>query len=925
MSASGILGNAVNLDMQASRPLVYINGGAAYNAYCLQIEDSTGIVPPKAMIQVMGEAQDTLGNITLNATGKGWPFGCRIKIELDSQNIFYGNLAKRRDQGQKNSVMLEAWGDIWLLARIPVRGCFCWDIVDGCVKFIDRLALQVNPKGYNNCFMANWQDAVIPVFVNPAEQGAAWDNGFYDSIAEQGKVCAWTPLKFISYLQAAANADSTTPGVNSTYRTLKTSKRLKWEQSSVSFTKDTEMTLKMPDHVFQGQNMLRCLQECLDMAGDWGVRTNCSGDDGKSAIEFFAASKQFATSPMTLSLQRGGPVDDPATIFDFELDEDCTNTSEAVLGQGASIRIEGQFANAGGILPEGGDAAPNDWKRSWVLDEEIAFCRIIDGWDTHPQGTHVDGAYPGPSHPPQYAKYPSKIPDTTGGETWMSVPWILADGLAGRLLTYPNTPEAVALARKLLPRVWRTFEVNGAVARANGTLSGLSGEFSNTNDYPMLTNPRPVDPEQLAYYLDTALRKTRQLFPIRIQVDDGIGYHEVSAQAGVKVDKEGFVNVDGLTDEHGNEGDRIYSGSLMVSPQTCTLRPMKANLTVHMDQRLTEEVRQSFGEMDGLLATDLGGPLQLYIDSPEGYRLDEQVNSDPAAVTSFVGANATVPLNRILRNDGSTLSSATYRLEDHCHRRGRQAALVKRISNWSVVGIRPDIRAGSWIKSINCVGQPGDAPYVIESWLPTVLLDFVQQRTVAGGLLSQSANARGKGLGSRQATPGEAPVAGGQAGAVGAGGMTLAQGMLAGEFGAQQEAMGKGAKQVGGTFKEAFEGTQRSMAEPFKKAMGGTKGEGMFDARASDKRGEANTAKARMSEATRDKASVEKFSAAKPATFGKFNEPQAPARPQPQPAMQNQPAVPVPQPQKEKNADVLKTLNKPEIAPQRKPVMPEEE
>lgn len=736
MAAAGNVGGESNLDLQATRATVEINGGPVANAYCLQVEDSTGACPGKAIIQIMGVDSDTFGNITLNATSQKWLFGARVVVKCDYDTIFLGSLIKRRDQGQPNTVILEAWSDMWLLSRIPVRGCFVWDSKDGVVKFIDRMPMRVNPNGYNNCIIAPWQGNT-PVFAAYAEQGAAWDDKDYDTFWDPYKISAWTPKKLLQYMCAAANATTSTAGVNSTYRTLANSQRLEWGVDSVNFTSDQSMDLKLPDHSFQGQTMLRCVMEALEMSGDFGVRTNPSGGE-KSSIEFFSNVKEYATDPIDLNLQRGGDVADPTTAYDFELDEDCSNTSESALGQGASIRIEGEFTNPGGILTQAEDNST--FKRSWDYDEEIAFNRIINGWDH--SSLHKDGLVP-PS-PPEYCKYPKKIPDKTAGETWMGVEWILADGQQDRSLVYVNGApsgsggggNSLSFARSILPRVWRAFEINGSESRTNGPLKGYNSEFLSTSDYPMLNNiPRPVMKEQLQYYIDQ--NKRRLNFPIRIQVNPGNGYHDVSAQSGLRIDSEGVIWLDGLTDENGAGSDRIYTGSLQTRPQSCILKPMKVNLAAYMDQRLTVEVRQSSGEIDGQLGTDLGGPLQVYIDSPEGYRLDEQVDSYPAAQESYVGTNINAPLTTKMRNDYD-------RLTTHVTRRGRLSKLIKRMSSWYLVGIQPNIRAGKFVHQISTSGQSGDSPYVLDAPAATVVWDFQGQRTICGGLIQQVANARGK-------------------------------------------------------------------------------------------------------------------------------------------------------------------------------------
>ena len=720
-------------EITAAPTQVTINGSVVPNAFCTHVEDSVGPNPGKALIRIMGDSKDQVGNITLNAGVSTWKLGARVQVTIDGyDNLFLGTLVKRRDNGQSNSIIYEAWSDLWLLSKIPVRGCIVYDPVTDNVKFCSRYICRTNPSGYQNCITVSTPMGTLPVFTANAEQGQAYNNSDYDDNYGSYTVSSWTPDKFIHYLYLLANCSySSVYGMGNEWRSLSGSDRLGFPHPSFGGTSG-DMAKKMPDFTFQGQDMLSCLRTCLEMGGVWGMYGD-SSNGTQTSLKFYPKTSSLAMVKVDLSCERGGDVTDLG-VYDFEVDESIEAVAESVLGEGAPVSVESQFTITGG---KNGDPLPvppvpptrlDDIKRSWTWIEEVMFARIINGYDaivpiTYPKPT-PDAAW-------QYALFPTRQPNTDANETWLDVPCVPANGSQPWIpFARKGTKEALNIARSMLPRVWRAFEINSYNAQQNKTLFGYNQMYSNTGDYPILSIPRPVLPEQTSYYIDDAGRKTRINYPIRISVQETAGkYHDVTAQSGVHCDSMGVFFLDGLTDGvTASDGDCLWMGAsnaIMVNPHNLTLKNLRINCAIQLEHRLKYVKNQSSGELDGSLNSELGGPIQMYVDSPNGFRQDHRVNSLPSP------EQENPPQNDILRND-------TDRLELHVSRRGRLSCIPEKRSSWYLAGIWPTIRAGTFIRQVTMVGQDGDSDYVVNAPLQTVVYDITNQRTIAGGLLPQA-------------------------------------------------------------------------------------------------------------------------------------------------------------------------------------------
>lgn len=774
MPAYGVIDLPTGFEMNAIMPEVFISGAPLEYAWVDAIEHNSGIVPSKAILRLGANGYDVQGNVTLNAFDfsdlKPWT---RVRISDGSEALFLGALMMRQDKGQENTIVWEAWGDIWQLSAIPVRGCLVWNEPQGRVNFISGYTNRVNPNAYRNCRISKVPGiaGLVPVFTYAAEAGAAYDDRDDDDSATEGAICHWTGLNYIKYLCALANITAgSVDGCNAdSWISLAPSKRIVWRMgdtqllSAADGSDSKPMCHKLPDHTFQGKSMLLALHEVLEMAPEYQVYGAIDSDaDGNplTAIKFYPKSNSSSdVQSVDLPLQRGGHADDIRTCFDFELSEDASEVRERAIGEGERVKVE--FPIAMDWDDTAKEAIDNFLSRSWSADEADELTWIVNGGAT-------PGAVDG-----QWAQYPTRLPDISSGETWRSMPHEPADGTGGSPRCGCNTPEALSLARTFVPRPWAALEVNSlASLLGSQPLSGFNQKFTDLSRYPCLQTPRPILPRQLQYYLDSKARAMRTHFPVRITVYDGTNKVDAVVCNGLDVDSDGTIWLHGLTDDlRVNQSDCIYTGSLVSGPQSVKLRQITINAAVPLDHRVQSVVALSQGQIDASMAKDMGGAMMLYCDCPTGFKEHHQVLSAPCAGKELPGSNGLVPMpiSRILEDDSDTGSR---RVQNHVKRRLTPASFVRRKSSWSMIGICSQYRVGVFIGQIAVRGQADDQNYLINAPIDRICYDFKDQVTRIGGLISEC----GKGQQSTRAfTRGAASVGGGKGGAPG-GGFGLGQG-----------------------------------------------------------------------------------------------------------------------------------------------------
>lgn len=710
-------------ETDALQAVVRINGNAVDFAQCLSIEKNAGaITPTKAYIRIGGNGFDVSGCITLNAFEYGFGSWAKVEIIIGSETLFVGMVQFRRDKGSQNQVIYECWDHRYLLSLIPVYGCLVYDNEQDKVIFLDRYINRTNPDGSMNCIGATLPGSsrVVPVFSSFEDQGIGFNLATSDTTLVKGQIGSWTPTKYAQYLCALVNlVPGTVDGTsvpNWRYLNPSTSP-LVWDLGATLFDADPDsaMSHKMPDTTFNGKTMQLALEETLKIGAAYGMSSNIiAGSSGaKQHISFYPRVKDYAPTPVDLRFQRGGPAGDIKTIVDFELEEDATQVREAGFAQGAPRRVESEFSCTGPT-----PISTDTLKPAWTKDQVDALVKMQVG------AKGSDGKL--------YAYRPMSIPAV--GQLWSTVGYELCDGTAGTPLLLAKTKESLQAIRQLLPEPYRAFYVDSVAAYLAGILKGVNNIYQNTTIYPFQHQPRHILPTQLQPYVGPSGQKLRENFPLRVQVDtanDG-KFHDVTHNSGARPELNGLIFFDGLTDQIAGN-DNLYTGNLVNDPANVKLRSIKLNCAVAFDQRSSGYDAFSAGDVDPQVADMIGGPGVLYIDAPQGWKENHQINSSPAVASSYpsaVGGNVTQPIaGRFLEND-------TGALVEHAGRRRIKQQYKMRKSSWVFPSIRTEYDIGQFIHNIAVTGQEGDVAYTIDAPMEKITIDFVNQETVYGGLLS---------------------------------------------------------------------------------------------------------------------------------------------------------------------------------------------
>lgn len=725
MPATATSKSAGAAERQAVLPLVEIEGlGQCTGLYCTHIENNTGLLPSKAFLSMVGTTGELQSPITLNAYNwdKFAP-GARCKVSANGQLVHLGQVWPRNDQGKADSIVFESHDDKLLLAALPILGCLVYDPLASQVIFLTGYEHRVNPGGFRNCVGAQVPGVgLVPVFSHVAE--AADDERVDEDIGstlQAGTLRSWTPRLHLQYLRALANlARGSVPGTDiDAWRSLYTASRIAWDESSLNLPACDALDHKMPDMSFRAKRILGALQQTLDNAKSWGLKLELRNE--KSYVAFYSSDEKYATVTKSLPLQRGGVADNINTIHDFNLSEDPTELIESCVALGDRNKIEGEvkFSNAAG----------DTLVTAWTADEERIAKTIVWG---------------------------STDPNTQGNYAWIPVDannpatgFVPADGSsAAQPLIKACTPEAIALMRQLLPRVFRAYRLDSDAMYSAGLLQGSGGKFSNAGAWPHLKTQRPILNNQLSYIVDTSGQKLKQYWPTRVQIEtrkDSDNYEDVTYNSGLRVERDGLIYVDGLTDDSGGKFN-VYDGSLMGAPWTIRLRKIKMNVAFPCDHRVLGYF-EAKGDMAATLASELGGPFMALIDSPESWRYLDRVNSSPMAASQATRSTGTesYPVTGVLLDE---TASATRHAKQRVDRNKR----TKKLSAWRLIGIRTDYNVGDFIDYVRMRGGvAGDSDYKIGAPLESVVFDFLNQETRAGGLMSRGTVEESSG--SEAATP----------------------------------------------------------------------------------------------------------------------------------------------------------------------------
>ena len=777
----------VQIDYPCYNPIVEYYDGESWitSPYlqCLSISLESGIGFDTARFRLSG-VRDLTGPTTLNAGFHSIPYGTRVRCWIPNgkdetgktieKTIFLGQFMRRHDQGQGDVLIWEAICDRWLYAQIPVRGALVNDPETGVVKFSSRYINRVNPEGYWNCCMSQVGGIDTPVFSYSANRGMTYqssDISFPSSKLAYGTLTAWTPRRYLLYLQALCRVEKgDLPGTDTLgWRTLANSVRTEFNETDItamvgkdpSAVKNSTgsydpLDRKMPDMTFQGKRLLSAIQDTLDVAGTHTMVFDYSSKfKGYSKLMFvpigFSGLDSQTQQPLSIPLQRGGALTDPDTAFDFELHEDASQQAESVLLEGATVQLETNvfynpdIESTSTLLP------------AWTGNEEQSLLYCTNG------SYGASGEYPSAV----YAKVPkmdsegrpSVLEFDNNGDILNYGDFVDADGTNGYPLAFPRTSEAAQLIQSYYPKVFKAFYLNTAQLDSNGVMAGVSTIYSDHDKYPVLHCKRPIYAEQLEFLLYKGISGTvpsdnwlKTKYPIRVEVKGATNttYKASVLNPGCKMTPDGIIWFEGIGIALDGQAECMYDGSLFaggssVDPMAVKMKKIRVNLAFPLDHRVfsycdinksrytqgsgttlkeiitTIDAQSSF---DKTIQTEIGGPTLLYIDSPDAYHEQHQVDSRP------FGDTAAGIVTKLVE-PGSEGPHAFYAAQ----RRFFGVRYRNRSSTWKMVGIRFDYTPGQWVDTILVYGgSDKDQDYSIKAPISNVHYDFLDQVTTLGGL-----------------------------------------------------------------------------------------------------------------------------------------------------------------------------------------------
>ncbi|MBE7465486.1 MAG: hypothetical protein HS116_18570 [Planctomycetes bacterium] len=654
-----------------------------------KVTDSRGIMPSQAIVEIRAKdlPRELFPNGVTMATGE--PFGptalkffSRVRITAGRSELFVGNLVKRRDFGDQNTLVLEYWDDRVLLAKLPIRGAWVYDAYADEAKFIPRYIVRMNPFGYWNCTLAKVSGAPwkVPLFTTLAQRASGkGKNGesVFGEESEVGECIPWTQEHAARYVWWSATAPKPTY-YKGNYKRLDSS-RLHWPGNQVSFT-DPDMWRAMPDTTLHAKSHLRALCEILEQKGSHDVALIPEGGNAQRNTLIFVGRTAATGVHKRIDLQTAGRASDIRTAFSFTTELDASDLATSVLVEGSTPKIESEFLYVQG-------SSTNTIRPSWTDNEYSDWRKIIrgDGGD----GTH--------------ATVLSKRGQFGGAR-------VVMDGTNGNPKVEKNSSESVKLAWQHYPNVIRYWQLvsdpgDSGFSTIEQVLKGVGSVFTGA---PFLFMPRAPLPDQLQHWFESGndQRGLIQL-PWRIQLDEdgtGTNYHEITSNAGLRIRADGIFVFDGLVEVIAgpDANDLLYRSTFDIfdPPATVQLKAMKLNIALQHDTRIQGVAELTDTFLDPAVLGENG--LQHYVFNPESYREWHQVGSRPAANSSFPkiteAGSDPVPLTRLLHRESSQASShAAGRLKD----KGR----LKGAETWSLIGIRPDYRSGDFITGVNLVGE----------------------------------------------------------------------------------------------------------------------------------------------------------------------------------------------------------------------------
>jgi hypothetical protein len=682
--------SADRLDSQATVAFCS-NGNALDYAQVLKVTERAAPHPSTAEIMIRNVDSDDqdANDITLQSpdgalSPQSIPGGTRMRIENDGDTLFIGEVLRRDEMGAAGAVKLTLHNDQALLARLPVYGCLCWDPDDTTPgpKFIPRLPIRFNPFGFGNCREQNVAGCSWPI---PFFTSIAYQKADMDAVAGSGTQTFWTPLRVLRHLWYRLTFYDWEPGSPPhPYAHIPRIDPAKifWPADSIADLSE-QMAKKLPDLNKRSWSLSKLLTTLCEISGIYGWAT-IPYDDTLSQIVFFPRippggttdePTEAAPGGITLDLQRDGVPADLSTMHDFHLTDDYEETLTQICAEGAPIEIECELMM--------GNENPDDdtLEKAWSPTEESVFIAMIVGDNTYAKNVSM------------------RVLDGSGDD---------------KLCILAKSTAAIAMAQAAYPTVFRALRIKSGTP-FDTIMEGYNELLKDFASH-LLKGYRPLagdDQVQRVYDGDTA---TDIVYQVKIQVSDvpidetPYTYHTVNANPGLRMTPDGLIWLDGLgtaIDGTDTSTDCIYYGSFQVDPYQVLCKRLKINGVILHDARIMSskglyddlDPNRIAREIDASWMSKGLGPaghaVAADVDKADGFRWQHQVNSSPMDADTINGVGK--PFNREYRTDQADIDA-------FAERTLKQKARIARAARYSLIGIRPDLRAGTWIESVNLLG-----------------------------------------------------------------------------------------------------------------------------------------------------------------------------------------------------------------------------
>jgi hypothetical protein len=684
---------ADRLDSQAT--VAFCSGGNALEyAQVLKVTERAAPSPSTAeiMIRNVDDPDQNANDVTLQEPSgalspQSIPGGTRMRIENDGNTLFIGEVLKRDEMGASGSVKLTLQNDQALLARLPVYGCLCWDPDDAtpCPKFIPRLPIRFNPFGFGNCREENVTGCSWPV---PFFTSVAYQKADMAAVAGSGTPTFWTPQRVLRHLWYRLTVYDWEAGSTPIYAHVPRidSDKITWQADTLNDFSD-QMTKKLPDLNKRAWYLSKLLTTLCELSGIYGWNT-IPFDSVHSQIIFFPRIAPGGTTDeptqappggITLDLQREGTPSDLSTMHDFHLTDDYDETLTQIYAEGAPIEIECELT-LGNL-----DPADDTLEKAWTATDESKFIDMIEGNGTYAK--NVSG----------------RVLDGSG---------------ADKLSILSKSTAAIDMAQASYPTVFRAIRIKKGTP-FDTIMQGGTNQLLKDFEQHLLKGYRPLAGDDQVQRIHDGNKATDLVYQVKIQVSSlpaGVppeDYHTVTCNPGLRMTPDGLIWLDGLgtsIDGTDTATDCIYYGCLQVDPYQALLKRIRINGVILHDARIMSS-KGLYDDLDpNKIAREIdptwmkkglgpaGHAVAADLDKPDGFRWQHQVNSSPMDADTI--DDVAKPFNREYRTDQADLDA-------FAERTLKQKARIARAARYSLIGIRPDLRVGTWIESVKLHGNAG--------------------------------------------------------------------------------------------------------------------------------------------------------------------------------------------------------------------------